>query len=75
MVVTLVSCLRTSDAEVEKALEKEGRPSVLQAFKTSRAYLEVPVGKCPMTIDGEVALFHREGHPLYPNIGGTYLKH
>lgn len=49
--VTLVSSLRTSDVEMERGLEREGRASVLKACKTSRACLEVPVGKHPLAID------------------------
>lgn len=49
--MTLVSSLGTSDVELERRLERERRASVLKAFKTSRACLEDPVGKCPMTID------------------------
>lgn len=51
MLVTQFSGLRTSDVELERALEREGRVSVLKEFKTSRTWLEGPVGKCPRTID------------------------
>lgn len=51
MVVTLGSSLRTSDADMKRALEREGRVSVRKAFKNSRAGLEVPVGKCLMAVD------------------------
>lgn len=74
MVVTSVSSLWTLDTEVERALEQEGRVSVLKVFKTSRVGLKVPVGKCLMTVDREVALFHREGHPPCTSIGEISLK-
>lgn len=74
MVVTLVSCLRPWNVEMERELGKEGRASVLKECKTSGACLEVSLGKCPVTIDLEGALFHREGYPLCPSIGRDYLK-
>lgn len=49
--VTLGSSLRTSDVDVKRALEREGRVAVRKAFKTSRVGLEVPVGKCLMAVD------------------------
>jgi len=45
MVVTSVRSLRTSDVEMERSLEREGRASVLKACQTSEACLEVLVGK------------------------------
>lgn len=60
--------------ELERALERESRASVLKEFKTSKANSEVPVGKCPRTIDQEIPLFHREGHPPCLNIEEPYVK-